>query len=68
MLETVRYNGIDRHLAEVHGHVIEEILAYGQASSDERLSLRVEVLGPTLTLDKLRRAITTRCLDRLARP
>ncbi len=27
-----------------------------------------EVLGPTLTLDKLRRAIATRRLDRLARP
>ena len=27
-----------------------------------------EVLGPTLTLDKLRRAIATHCLDRLARP
>ena len=36
--------------------------------SDSRLRERVEVLGPTLTLDKLRRAIATRCLDRLARP
>ena len=36
--------------------------------NDSRLRERVEVLGPTLTLDKLRRAITTRCLDRLARP
>ena len=35
---------------------------------DSRLRERVEVLGPTLTLDKLRRAIATRCLDRLARP
>ena len=32
--------------------------------SDSRLRTRVEVLGPTLTLDNLRRAITTRCLDR----
>ena len=37
-------------------------------SSDSRLRTRVEVLGSTLTLDNLRRAITTRCLDRLARP
>ena len=36
--------------------------------NDSRLRERVEVLGPTLTLDKLRRAIATRCLDRLARP
>ena len=36
--------------------------------SDSRLRERVEVLGPTLTLDNLRRAITTRCLDRLDRP
>ena len=36
--------------------------------NDTRLRERVEVLGPTLTLDKLRRAIATRCLDRLARP
>ncbi|RLT06380.1 MAG: hypothetical protein DWI21_11200 [Planctomycetota bacterium] len=36
--------------------------------SDSRLRERVEVLGPTLTLDKLRRAIATRCRDRLARP
>ena len=35
---------------------------------DSRLRERVEVLGLTLTLDKLRRAIATRCLDRLARP
>ena len=33
-------------------------------SSDTRLRTRVEVLGPTLTLDNLRRAITTRCLAR----
>jgi predicted helicase len=32
-------------------------------STDSRLRERVEVLGPTLTLDTLRRAITTRCLD-----
>ncbi len=36
--------------------------------NDSRLRERVEVLGPTLTLDTLRRAITTRCLDRLTRP
>ena len=36
--------------------------------NDSRLRERVEVLGPTLTLDKLRGAIATRCLDRLARP
>jgi len=36
-------------------------------SSDSRLRERVEVSGPTLTLDTLRRAITTRCLDRLTR-
>ncbi|MFM9963786.1 MAG: hypothetical protein ACKV2Q_21460 [Planctomycetaceae bacterium] len=36
--------------------------------NDARLREPVEVLGPTLTLDKLRRAIATRCLDRLARP
>ena len=36
--------------------------------NDSRLRVRVEVLGPTLMLDKLRRAIATRCLDRLARP
>jgi hypothetical protein len=36
--------------------------------NDSRLRERVEVLGPTLTLDKLRRAMATRCLDRLARP
>ena len=39
-----------------------------EISSDSRLRERVEVLGPTLTLDKLRRAIATRCLDRLAHP
>jgi len=33
-------------------------------ASDSRLRERVEVLGPTLTLDTLRRAITTRCLAR----
>ncbi len=36
--------------------------------NEDRFRERVEILGPTVTLDNLRRAITTFCLDRLARP
>ena len=50
--------------------VLDEIIHQMQAerrltkgfSSDFRLRERVEVLGPTLTLDNLRRAIATSCL------
>ena len=51
----------------IHQMQAERRLTKGFAS-DSRLRERVEVLGPTLTLDNLRRAITTRCLDRLTRP
>jgi superfamily II DNA or RNA helicase len=56
---------------EVLDHIIHELRAQRKLTkgfNDSRLRERIEILGPTLKLDDLRRSITTLCLDRLARP
>ena len=49
-------------------HQIQADRKLGKGFNDELFRRRVEIVGPPVALSALRKAVTTRCLERLSRP